>query len=131
MTDAIPLVGPTNPAESTLPAMADSTVPTFRWQAYPSTKEYFIEVRNLRGDLLWGGFDAGGKANHAFIGANTLSVQYNFDDQPNVPDLVPGEIYQWRLWSDKGTQQPSTVEQLISASEDLRGLFEIPEDPTP
>jgi hypothetical protein len=47
-----------------------------------------------------------------------------------IPALQPGKIYQWRLWADKGTQADSFVEQLISSSEDLRGIFQVPENPT-
>jgi hypothetical protein len=126
VTGALTLVSPTNAAATTIPEIADSAVPTFRWMAYPSTKEYFIEVRDLSGDLLWGGFDSDGMANHAFIAASQVSVQYNFDNQPGVPVLEPGQIYQWRLWADKGTQFDSFVEQLISSSEDLQGIFQIP-----
>jgi hypothetical protein len=129
VTDAITLQSPTNPADSTIPAMADSVVPTFRWAAYPSAKEYFIEVRDLSGKLLWGGFESSGIPNHAFVGPDVTSVEYNFDSQSGVPALEPGKIYRWQVWADKGTQSNSFVEQLISASEDLRGMFRIPEDP--
>jgi hypothetical protein len=125
VTDAVTLLSPTNPAANTVPAVADSTVPRFRWAAYPSAKEYFIEVRDLTGQRFWGGFESDGMVNHAFIGPNVLSVRYNFDAQAGVPPLQPGQIYQWRLWVDKGTVN-SRVEQLISASEDLLGLFQVP-----
>lgn len=129
VTDVITPLSPTNPAEVTSPAMADSTVPTFRWAAYPSAQEYFIEVRDLSGEVLWGGFEADGTVNHGYIGPAVLSVEYNFDDQPGAPPLEPGEIYQWQVWADKGTHFDSFVEQLISSSEDLRGVFRIPEAP--
>lgn len=127
VTDAIPIVSPTNPPDSAYAFMADSQVPTFRWEPYPSAKEYFIEVTDLSGNVLWGGFGADGVPHHAFIGANVDSVLYNFDDQPSVPPLEPGKIYQWRLWADRGTQQDSFVEELISSSEDLLGVFQVPE----
>jgi hypothetical protein len=130
VTDAIPLVSPTNPADSTYAVMASSPVPTFRWEAYPSAKEYFIEVKDLAGNTLWGGFNADGTVNHDFIAAGAVSVAYNFDNKAGVPALVPGEIYQWRIWADKGTMADSFVEQLISASEDLVGLFQVPATPT-
>lgn len=131
VTDAITLQSPTNPAEATIPAMASAAVPTFRWNAYPSAKEYFIEVRDINGKRLWGGFNSDGTTNHAFIGANVTSIEYNFDGQLDAPTLEPGEIYRWQVWADLGTKTDSFVEQLISASEDLRGLFEIPADPAP
>ncbi len=127
VTDAITLDSPTNPAENTLPAVTASTVPTFSWVAYPSAKEYFIEVRDVSGKLLWGGFESDGTVKHGFIGANVTSVEYNFDGRASVSTLEPGNIYRWQVWADKGTQADSFVEQLISASEDLRGLFQIPE----
>lgn len=128
VTGAITLLSPTNPADNTRPAEVLSLTPTFSWEAYPSTKEYFIEVRDLNGNLMWGGFDASGAANHGFIGAAATSVDYNFDSHPSAVALEEGKIYQWRLWADKGSagETPSQVDQLISASEDLRGLFMIP-----
>ncbi|MBU8869953.1 MAG: carboxypeptidase-like regulatory domain-containing protein [Gemmatimonadales bacterium] len=128
VTGSITLVSPTNPADSTFAFMADSQMPTFRWIPYPSTKEYFIEVKDNNGNALWGGMNGDGTVNHDFIGADTESVVYNFDSQPGAPALRPGMIYQWRLWADKGTQEDSYVEQLISSSEDLLGIFQIPEN---
>jgi hypothetical protein len=129
VTDVITILSPTNPADSTFAFMADSQVPVFRWEAYPSAKEYFIEVKDHSGNVLWGGFESDGTVNHGFIGAAADSVIYDFDSWPGTPALKPGEIYQWKLWADKGTQGDSLVEQLISSSEDLRGIFQVPEDP--
>lgn len=129
VTDAIIIVSPTNPPDSAYAFMADSQVPAFRWEPYPSAKEYFIEVRDFDGNVLWGGFGADGVAHHGFISGGADSVIYNFDDQPGVPPLQPGRIYQWRLWADLGTHQDSYVEQLISSSEDLLGVFQVPEGP--
>ncbi len=129
VTGALTIISPTNPADSTYAFMADSQVPTFTWEAYPSAKEYFIEVRDHSGNVLWGGFDADGTVNHGFIEADATSVVYDFDSQPGTPALVPGQIYQWKLWADKGTHANSFVEELISSSEDLRGIFQVPENP--
>ena len=129
VTDAITLLSPTNPADSTFAFMADAPVPTFRWAAYPSAKEYFIEVRDLNGNVIWGGFEDDGTVNHGFIGAQVASVEYNFDNQSGASVLEPGKIYQWKIWADLGTQQDSFVEQLISSSEDLRGIFQVPGNP--
>lgn len=130
VTGAIIIVSPTNPADSTVASMAESQVPVFRWEPYPSAKEYFIEVKDYGGNVLWGGLNGDGTVNHAFIGAGADSVVYNFDSQPGAPALQPGEIYQWRLWADIGTHVDSFAEQLISSSEDLRGIFQVPENPT-
>lgn len=129
VTDAITILSPTNPADSTYAAMADSSVPTFRWVPYPSAKEYFIEVRDLDGRRIWGGFEPDGTVNHGFIGASVSSVEYGFDNPPGLPALQPGKIYQWQIWADIGTHQDSFVEQLISSSEDLLGIFQVPGGP--
>ena len=130
VTGAVTIISPTNPADSTYAFMADSQVPTFRWTSYSSAKEYFIEVKDHSGNVLWGGFNGDGTANHGFIGAAADSAIYNFDNQPGTPALEPGRIYQWKLWADKGS--PGTtgfVDELISSSEDLRGIFQVPENP--
>jgi hypothetical protein len=127
VTDAIDLVSPTNPADSTFAYMAESVTPVFRWLPYPSAKEYFIEVKDLAGNILWGGFNPDGTSNHGFIPASADNVVYGFDNDLETPALKPGEIYQWKIWADKGTQQNQFVEQLISSSEDLRGIFQVPD----
>ena len=130
VTGAITILSPTNPADSTYAFMADSQVPTFTWMPYSSAKEYFIEVKDHSGNVLWGGFSANGIANHGFIGADATSAIYNFDNQPGTPALEPGKIYQWKLWADKGSPGATGfVDELISSSEDLRGIFQVPEDP--
>jgi len=67
ITDAITIISPTNPSDSIIPALANSVVPTFYWNAYPQTKEYIIEVRDINGNLIWGGFTASGEIRHAQI----------------------------------------------------------------
>lgn len=130
VTGAITILSPTNPADSTYAFMADSQVPTFTWMAYPSAKEYFIEVKDYSGNVLWGGFNADGTVNHGVIGAEAVSVVYDFDSRPGTPALEPGRIYQWKLWADKGSPgETSFVDEMISSSEDLRGIFQVPENP--
>jgi len=130
VTGAITILSPTNPADSTYAFMADSQVPTFTWEAYPSAKEYFIEVRDHSGNVLWGGFNADGTVNHGLINAEAVSIIYDFDGQPGTPALEPGRIYQWKLWADKGSPgETSFVDEMISSSEDLRGIFQVPENP--
>lgn len=126
VTGSIKMFSPTNPMDSIYAFVADSLVPTFSWEAYPSTKEYIIEVRDLSGNVLWGGFQADGTVNHGYIDDSETSIIYDFDGTATQA-LVPGEIYQWKLWADKGTAVDSGVEQLISTTEDLRGIFTVPE----
>ena len=127
ITGAIIIHQPTNPMDSIYAAVADSIIPTFVWEAnssYGSVKEWVIEVRDLSGNILWGGFEADGTINHPQIPKQTTSVEYNFDNNPDAPDLIPGEIYQWKIYADDNLDPG--VQQLLSVSEDLRGIFTVP-----
>ena len=125
VTGSVKMIFPTNPSDSIYAFMADSIVPMFKWEPYSSTGEYIIEVRDLSGNRIWGGFEADGTVNHAFLDVD--SVEFDFDGSATEA-LVPGEIYQWKVWADKGSPpQDSFVQQLISTTEDLRGIFQVPE----
>lgn len=123
VTDAITINSPTNPSNEIIPAVADSIVPTFNWNAYPQTKEYIIEVLDVNGNLVWGGFKENGEIRHAQIPKEWNSVEFNFDGTA-LSQLVSGQIYQWRVYSDDDATQD--VQTLLSASEDLMGLFITP-----
>lgn len=123
VTDAITIISPTNPPNEIIPAVADSIVPTFRWNSYPQTKEYIIEVRDINGNLIWGGFKANGEIQHAQIPKEWNSVEFNFDGSTLSP-LNSGQVYQWRIYSDDDATV--NVQTLLSASEDLMGLFITP-----
>ncbi len=123
VTGAITIISPTNPSNSIIPALADSVVPTFYWNAYPQTKEYIIEVRDINGNLIWGGFTASGEIRHTQIPKEWNSVEFNFDGSA-LMQLQPGNIYQWRLYSDDDATPG--VQTLLSSSEDLMGLFITP-----
>ena len=123
VTDAVIINSPTNPPDSIYAIIADSTTPTFSWDEYPSAKEYIIEVRKMNGEIIWGGFNADGSINHHKIDAQTSSVLYNFDGTASET-LQSGEIYQWKVYADDNRNDG--VQTLISASEDLLGIFVIP-----
>jgi hypothetical protein len=123
VTDAVIINSPTNPPDSIYAVIADSTTPSFNWDEYPSAKEYIIEVRKMNGYIIWGGFNADGSINHHKIDAQTSSVLFNFDGTASET-LKTGEIYQWKVYADD--DRADGVQTLISASEDLLGLFEIP-----
>ena len=123
VTDAVIINSPTNPPDSMYPVIADSTTPTFSWDEYPSAKEYIIEVRKMNGEIIWGGFNADGSINHHKIDAQTSSVLFNFDETASET-LQKGAIYQWKVYADDS--RDNGVQTLISASEDLLGIFEIP-----
>lgn len=119
VTDAIILVSPTNAADSVRPVPVGSSSPVFRWIKYPSAKEYVIEVVDERGNRIWGGYDRDGAIDHAQITAD--SARFDFDGTAAIDSLVPGRVYQWRVWADRDLAPG--VQELISGSEDQRGLF--------
>ena len=123
VTDAISIISPTNPDESIIPVVADSVVPTFSWIQYPQAKEYIIEVRDINGDLIWGGFDENGVIRHAQIPRSETSVLFNFDGSA-LSQLQEGQVYQWKIYADDDLAP--NVQTLLSSSEDLKGLFTIP-----
>ena len=123
VTGAISIVSPTNPPASIIPASADSVIPTFYWNAYPQAKEYIIEVRDINGNLIWGGFTESGVINHSQIPKEWNSVEFNFDGSA-LSQLHSGDIYQWRIYADDDS--PPNIQTLLSSSEDLMGLFIAP-----
>ena len=123
VTDAISIISPTNPDESIIPVVADSVVPTFSWDQYPQAKEYIIEVRDINGDLVWGGFDENGVIRHAQIPRSVTNIQFNFDGSA-FSQLQEGQVYQWKIYADDDLAP--NVQTLLSSSEDLKGLFIIP-----
>lgn len=125
VTDAMMIVSPTNSADVILPAAADSVIPAFHWNAYPQAKEYIIEVRDINGSLIWGGFTESGVINHIQIPKEWNSVRFNFDGSA-VSELNPGDIYQWKIYADDDSAP--NIQTLLSSSEDLLGLFIIPKD---
>ncbi|MBN1638018.1 MAG: carboxypeptidase regulatory-like domain-containing protein [Ignavibacteriales bacterium] len=123
VTGAITLNSPTNSATSLIPVTITTTTPTFSWNAYPSAKEYIIEVRDMSGNIIWGGYNTtNGFINHQQIPSSTTSVVYNFDGSATTA-LQSGKTYQWKIYADD--DNATKVQTLISCSEDLRGLFKV------
>ncbi|MBL8025395.1 MAG: carboxypeptidase regulatory-like domain-containing protein [Fibrobacteres bacterium] len=121
VTDAIVINSPTNPADSLYPVPVDSAVPTFRWTKYPSAKEYIIEVSDLSGRVIWGGFNrSDSTVKHRQITQDASSALFNFDSSA-TGTLIKGRPYRWKIYADKDAAQK--VQGLISSSEDQRGLF--------
>jgi hypothetical protein len=127
LTDAIPIVSPTNDPTSSVPAPVATTQPSFVWTDYPQASEYILEVFNGRGDRIWGGYESDSTINHPQILRHTVQQQYNFDGSATEP-LVVGGVYRWKVYADD-TEDPD-IQTLISSSEDLLGLFEVVADTT-
>lgn len=122
VTGAITIISPTNVADSVYAIPVTTAKPTFTWESYPSAKEYIIEVIDRSGTVIWGGFDASGVIRHAQIDQHQTSAVFNFDGSA-LDSLKNGESYRWKIYADNDATV--NVQGLISASEDLRGLFKV------
>ena len=127
VTGAIPIVSPTNPADTILPTLIMTTSPTFTWEKYPSAKEYILEVSNSKGEIVWGGYDSAGVILHSQVGADLTTAVYNFDGSAS-DSLHIGEVYRWKLYADNDANLD--IQGLISSSEDLLGIFKVIADTT-
>lgn len=124
VTDAVPIISPTNHPDTLVPIYIFDRTPTFKWEIYPSTHEYIVGVYNTYGDLIWGGYDADNNVLHPQLDSKTDSVVFNFDSSAVEP-IRWGHTYRWKVWADKDAAVG--VQQFISASEDLMGMFTLGE----
>jgi len=124
VTDAVPIISPTNHPDTLVPCYILTTTPIFKWEIYPSTQEYIVGVYNSYGDLIWGGYDSSNNVLHPQLDSKTDSVVFNFDSSATEP-LKWFHSYRWRVWADKDASPG--VQQLISSSEDWLGMFMIGE----
>ena len=69
---------------------------------------------------MWGEFKSSGEIRHTQIPNEWNSAEFNFDESA-LTQLQSGNIYQWRIYSDDN--DAPNVQTLLSASEDLMGLF--------
>ena len=120
VTDAVPIISPTNHPDTLIPFIIFTATPTFKWEIYPSAHEYIVGVYNIYGELIWGGYDTSANVLHPFLDSKTDSVVFNFDSSA-TEDLRWGRAYRWKVWADKGADPG--VQQLISSSEEWLGLF--------
>lgn len=125
VTGAIKLTSPTNDSASIKPVEVTGT-PTFTWQAYSSTSDYVIEVSDINGNIIWGGFTNNGETitKNIVIPKNQLSIVFNSDNKASST-LKTNTIYRWRIYSSKDDSSSPTGWKLISVSEEQRGLFMI------
>lgn len=124
VTGAVSLTSPTNAASSTVPLVVSSTTPTFTWAAYSSTDNYIIEVSDINGNVIWGGFKNNGTAMNFAIPKETTSIAYNFNGTATQA-LQSGKIYRWRIFASKTDSGDLRGWKLISVSEEQQGLIKI------
>lgn len=120
-TGAVGLVSPTNAMTSTTPfVVTGTTTPTFAWNAYSSATDYAIEVMDAEtGTVVWGGFSGTGATLTKNVTTTSTSITYA------GPALVAGKVYRWRVYASKADNTATPPWNLISMSEDQRGLFKI------
>jgi hypothetical protein len=110
----IRLVEPTETSSVTPPA-------TFSWLPVDGADFYVIEVRNVAGQVLWGGLDA--MRRPAFRVLGRTNVGYG-EVVAAIEPLASGRAYQFRVYAGVETLTGSQFE-LIAASEELDGRFHV------
>ncbi|HEX2933790.1 MAG TPA: carboxypeptidase regulatory-like domain-containing protein [Bacteroidales bacterium] len=126
VTGSIKLTSPTNDSASVKPVEITGATPIFTWQAYSSTSDYIIEVSDINGNIIWGGFtnNGGTITKNIIIPKNQLSIVFNSDNKASST-LKTNTIYRWRIYASKDDTSSPTGWKLISVSEEQRGLFMI------
>lgn len=124
ITGAVSLTSPTNTASSTQPLVVSSITPIFTWSAYASTDNYVIEISDINGNVIWGGFSNNGTVRNFVIPKTTTSITYNTNGTATQP-LQNGQIYRWRIFASKNDSGDSRGWKIISVSEDQQGLIKI------
>ncbi|HEY4789303.1 MAG TPA: hypothetical protein VIH57_24805, partial [Bacteroidales bacterium] len=124
VTGAVRLVSPTNDSTTTKPIEVTGSTPTFTWLAYSSTSDYVIEVSDINGNVIWGGFAKNGATitKNISIPKGQFSIVFNSDGNASST-LKSNNTYRWRIYSSKDDNSSSTGWKLISVSEEQRGLF--------
>jgi hypothetical protein len=110
VTGAVTLTQPVNS-----PVMISGAV-TFQWNAYPSAKNYILEVIDENGNLVWGGNAPG--TNNYTVDAATTQVAY-----PAGEPALNG-TYRVRVYASV-TSPDAPFYTLISATENLEGVFKV------
>lgn len=123
VTGAVMLVSPTNALTTTIPVEVIGSTPTFTWLAYSSTSDYVIEVSDINGNVIWGGFTKTGLTttkNLPLILKAQLSIVFNSDGTATTT-LKSKSTYRWRIYASK--DDTALGWKLISVSEEQQGLF--------
>lgn len=124
VTGAVGLISPSNSTDEATPIEINTNNPEFSWQAYSSVSDYVIEVTDINGNLIWGGFTVDGStiSKNVSIPKSATSVTFNSDGSANS-DLNAGIIYRWRIYASKDDSKDANGWILISVSEEQKGLF--------
>lgn len=113
------------PAAPVIPEVTTSTAGgtvAFSWSAVPDADFYVVEVSNVLGQVIWGGFDA--MRRPAFRVLDGTQAAFGAVAQPVEP-LRSGHAYRVRIYAGVDTIS-GTLFELIAASEELDGRFIAP-----
>ncbi|MGD0754087.1 MAG: carboxypeptidase-like regulatory domain-containing protein [Bacteroidales bacterium] len=124
VTGAVTLASPTNAAASTLPYAINTTTPIFSWSAYSSADDYVIEVSDVNGNAIWGGFSSSGTVKNITVPKTTTFIMYNSDGQATQA-LQNEHIYRWRIFASKDDSSDPRGWKIISVSEEQEGLIKV------
>ena len=121
VTGAVTLTSPIVPANGT-PFVINTLTPTFTWEPYPSAKDYVVEVRDVNGNVMWGGFDG---ALNKLVNplADTTTIDYLSVGAGQALEF--GKIYRWKIYASVKDVDSATGWKLISASEEAQGVFTV------
>ena len=122
VTGAVSLTSPIA-QESGAPATVDTLTPPLKWEAYSSSSDYVIEVLDVNGTVIWGGFSTVDGLLTKNLTTTETSMVYASDTA-----LVDGESYRWKIYASKNDKQEATGWKLISSSEDAQGVFTVMQD---
>ncbi len=90
---------------------------TFKWNAYPSTKNYTVKVTDENGDVVWGDYAPLVGSNYT-VGTAT---------QATCPAalLTVGKTYHVRVYASVDDTKSPDGYTIISSTEDLEGVFTV------
>jgi len=102
VTGAVELTSPTNEASTTVPIEITENTPVFTWVAYSSTSDYIIEVSDINGNVIWGGFSGEGinLTRNIVIAKDQLRIEFNSDGNASA-ELMLNTVYRWRIFASK------------------------------
>lgn len=124
VTGAVKIISPASDSATAKPIEIADVNPTFSWTAYSSVSDYVIEVSDVNGNVIWGGFTKSGATitKNIVIPKSQYSIVYNSDGKATAA-LKKGTIYRWKIYASKDDSKEASGWKLISVSEDQRGLF--------
>ena len=117
VTGAVTLTSPIAAADGS-PVEINSLNPTFTWESYPSTSDYVVEVSDIDGTVIWGGFTNAEPPVKVLPISGATTIAYE------GPTLEHGKTYRWKIYASKDATNTAGWD-LISASEEAQGIFKV------